>query len=84
MTGDEQELLEQYLTHLNILGEDGPIPISKPGTKKSATPADPALLAPWKRPRSCASRMSSTPPGCSNTSRMPAPANQFRQSLVVQ
>ena len=26
MTGHEQEILEQYLTHLNILGEDGIYP----------------------------------------------------------
>ena len=26
MTGEEQELLEQYLTHLNILGEEGTHP----------------------------------------------------------
>ena len=26
MTGEEQEILEQYLTHLNILGEDGTHP----------------------------------------------------------
>ena len=26
MTGEEQELLEQYLTHLNILGQQGTHP----------------------------------------------------------
>ena len=26
MAGDEQELLEKYLAHLNILGEDGTHP----------------------------------------------------------
>ena len=26
MTGEEQELLEKYLTHLNILGKDGTHP----------------------------------------------------------
>ena len=26
MTGEEQELLEQYLTHLNVLGEEGTHP----------------------------------------------------------
>ena len=28
MTGEEQELLEQYLTHLNILGQQGTHPPS--------------------------------------------------------
>ena len=26
MTGEEQELLEKYLTHLNVLGDEGDYP----------------------------------------------------------
>ena len=39
ITSEEQELLEQYLTHLDILGRGkGPNPTSMPGTRKYATP----------------------------------------------
>ena len=65
MTGEEQELLEQYLTHLNVLGEEGTHPDFEAGTRRSATPRAPTLPAPRRRPQSCASRTSSTPPGCS-------------------
>ena len=42
MTSEEQELLEKYLSHLNVLGEEGTHPTSTPGTWKCATPAAPA------------------------------------------
>ena len=42
MTGEKQKLLEKYVSHLNVLGGKAPIPTSKPGTKKSVTPAAPA------------------------------------------
>ena len=38
MTGEEKDLLKKYLTDRNVLGKDGSIPTSKPGTRKYATP----------------------------------------------
>ena len=66
MTGEEQELLEKYLAHRNVIGHEGDYPDFeswyqdcplRPGTRQHRPP--------WKKRRSCATRTSWTPPGSS-------------------
>ena len=65
MTPFEEELLTRYLTHLNVLGEDGDFADFEEWYSLSATPTAPVPRAPWRRHRSCATRTSWRPPGCS-------------------
>ena len=71
MTSEEQELLEQYLTHRNVLGDEGTHPSIDAWYQEVRYAQGPNAPSPWRKPRSCATRTSSTPPeystGCRKT-----------------
>ena len=65
MTGEDQYLLEKYLTHLNVLGPEGDYPDFEAWYQESGTPKAQERRERWKRRQSCATRISWTPPGSS-------------------
>ena len=71
MTSEEQELLEQYLTYRNVLGDEGTHPSIDAWYQEVRYAQGPNAPSPWRKPRSCATRTSSTPPeystGCRKT-----------------
>ena len=69
MTDEEQQLLEQYLTYLNVLGEEGTHSDFDAWYQEVRYAQGPNAPSPLKEPRSCASRTSSTQPEYSSRCR---------------
>ena len=72
MTPYEEELLTKYLTHLNVVDEDGDFADFADFEELYQLVATPTATAPrvrWKRHQSCATRTSCRPPGSSTNSR---------------
>ena len=65
LTGEEQELLEKYLTHLNVLGPEGFYPNFEAWYQEIRYAQGPSTHRPWKRRRSCATRASWRRQSCS-------------------
>ena len=66
MTSDEKELLEQYLTHLNVLGNKGTHPDFDAWYQEVRYAQAQTHPSPWRRHQSRATGRSWTPPGFSN------------------
>ena len=66
MTGEEQELLEKYLAHQNVIGDEGDYPDFEAWYQEVRYAQGPeGHRPPWKKRQNCTTRTSWTPPGSS-------------------
>ena len=64
MTPYEQELLEKYLAHLNIVGHEGDYPDFEAWYQTVRyAPRDPGRRERWRKPANCATRTPGRRPG---------------------
>ena len=62
MTPYEQKLLEEYLTHLNVIGDEGDYTDFEAWYRTVRYAEGPTPRPPSRRPRRCATRTSWMPP----------------------